>query len=192
MLLEAVRTRNEELAQTWRKSEQWATVEQLCSEWAHGTQGGLGPHRSVAGGPALVHNSCVLLEWTYLTREAASRGWEGISLRQPGPLPRYRGCAAAWPAGVRSRRELRARRLSSHVGLSALHLHEPAGHRPLRNVQSAQGLAPASLGPSYPARLPPLGTAHASAVCCSWGAAAEGWLQQQFPRSLPRGRYLFF
>lgn len=86
MLLEAVRTRNEELAQTWRKSEQWATVEQLCSEWAHGTQGGLGPHRSVAGGPALVHNSCVLLEWTYLTREAASRGWEGISLRQPGPL----------------------------------------------------------------------------------------------------------
>uniref|UniRef100_A0A8D0VH12 Nuclear protein localization protein 4 homolog n=1 Tax=Sus scrofa TaxID=9823 RepID=A0A8D0VH12_PIG len=32
LLLEAVRTRNEELAQTWKKSEQWATIEQLCSE----------------------------------------------------------------------------------------------------------------------------------------------------------------
>ncbi|XP_073092209.1 nuclear protein localization protein 4 homolog isoform X2 [Manis javanica] len=31
LLLEAVRTRNEGLAQTWKKSEQWATVEQLCS-----------------------------------------------------------------------------------------------------------------------------------------------------------------
>lgn len=33
LLLEAVRTRNEELAQTWKKSEQWATIEQLCSKW---------------------------------------------------------------------------------------------------------------------------------------------------------------
>lgn len=32
LLLEAVRTRNEELAQTWKKSEQWATIEQLCSK----------------------------------------------------------------------------------------------------------------------------------------------------------------
>ncbi|XP_075702083.1 nuclear protein localization protein 4 homolog [Rhinoderma darwinii] len=31
LLLDAVRTRNEELAQTWKKSEQWATIEQLCS-----------------------------------------------------------------------------------------------------------------------------------------------------------------
>nr|KAF6416641.1 NPL4-like protein, ubiquitin recognition factor [Molossus molossus] len=31
LLLEAVRTRDEELAQTWKKSEQWATIEQLCS-----------------------------------------------------------------------------------------------------------------------------------------------------------------
>lgn len=35
MLLEAVRTRNEELAQTWKRSEQWATIEQLCSEYPH-------------------------------------------------------------------------------------------------------------------------------------------------------------
>lgn len=34
LLLEAVRTRDEELAQTWKKSEQWATIEQLCSKWA--------------------------------------------------------------------------------------------------------------------------------------------------------------
>lgn len=32
LLLEAVRTKNEELAQTWKKSEQWATIEQLCSK----------------------------------------------------------------------------------------------------------------------------------------------------------------
>uniref|UniRef100_H0XCQ9 Nuclear protein localization protein 4 homolog n=1 Tax=Otolemur garnettii TaxID=30611 RepID=H0XCQ9_OTOGA len=31
LLLEAVRTRDEELAQTWKRSEQWATIEQLCS-----------------------------------------------------------------------------------------------------------------------------------------------------------------
>lgn len=27
-----MRTKNEELAQTWKKSEQWATIEQLCSK----------------------------------------------------------------------------------------------------------------------------------------------------------------
>uniref|UniRef100_A0A8B9JHT7 NPL4 homolog, ubiquitin recognition factor n=1 Tax=Astyanax mexicanus TaxID=7994 RepID=A0A8B9JHT7_ASTMX len=31
LLLDAVKTSNEELAQTWKKSEQWATIEQLCS-----------------------------------------------------------------------------------------------------------------------------------------------------------------
>ncbi|KAL4648635.1 hypothetical protein GN956_G6795 [Arapaima gigas] len=31
LLLDAVKTSNEELAQTWRKLEQWATIEQLCS-----------------------------------------------------------------------------------------------------------------------------------------------------------------
>ncbi|KAG7491224.1 hypothetical protein MATL_G00000680 [Megalops atlanticus] len=30
LLLDAVKTSNEELAQTWKKSEQWATIEQLC------------------------------------------------------------------------------------------------------------------------------------------------------------------
>uniref|UniRef100_A0A6I8SED5 Nuclear protein localization protein 4 homolog n=1 Tax=Xenopus tropicalis TaxID=8364 RepID=A0A6I8SED5_XENTR len=35
LLLDAVRTRNEELAQTWKKSEQWATIEQLCSTVGH-------------------------------------------------------------------------------------------------------------------------------------------------------------
>lgn len=32
LLLDAVRTSNEDLAQTWKKSEQWATIEQLCSK----------------------------------------------------------------------------------------------------------------------------------------------------------------
>uniref|UniRef100_A0A8C1VTP4 Nuclear protein localization protein 4 homolog n=1 Tax=Cyprinus carpio TaxID=7962 RepID=A0A8C1VTP4_CYPCA len=33
LLLDAVKTSTEELAQTWKKSEQWATIEQLCSEY---------------------------------------------------------------------------------------------------------------------------------------------------------------
>lgn len=33
LLLDAVRTSNEDLAQTWKKSEQWATIEQLCSKF---------------------------------------------------------------------------------------------------------------------------------------------------------------
>uniref|UniRef100_A0A8C5U9T6 Nuclear protein localization protein 4 homolog n=1 Tax=Malurus cyaneus samueli TaxID=2593467 RepID=A0A8C5U9T6_9PASS len=41
LLLEAVRTKNEELAQTWKKSEQWATIEQLCSK--RGIPGAGGP-----------------------------------------------------------------------------------------------------------------------------------------------------
>ncbi|PNJ88514.1 NPLOC4 isoform 5, partial [Pongo abelii] len=36
LLLEAVRTRNEELAQTWKRSEQWATIEQLCTSQVAG------------------------------------------------------------------------------------------------------------------------------------------------------------
>uniref|UniRef100_A0A673A0V2 Nuclear protein localization protein 4 homolog n=1 Tax=Sphaeramia orbicularis TaxID=375764 RepID=A0A673A0V2_9TELE len=32
LLLDAVKTSNEDLAQTWKKSEQWATIEQLCSK----------------------------------------------------------------------------------------------------------------------------------------------------------------
>uniref|UniRef100_A0A4W3K1V5 Nuclear protein localization protein 4 homolog n=2 Tax=Callorhinchus milii TaxID=7868 RepID=A0A4W3K1V5_CALMI len=30
LILDAVKTRNEEVAQTWKRSEQWATIEQLC------------------------------------------------------------------------------------------------------------------------------------------------------------------
>lgn len=32
LLLDAVKTSNEDLAQTWKKLEQWATIEQLCSK----------------------------------------------------------------------------------------------------------------------------------------------------------------
>ncbi|KAF6095873.1 NPL4-like protein, ubiquitin recognition factor [Phyllostomus discolor] len=50
LLLEAVRTRDEELAQTWKKSEQWATIEQLCS--TVGVQlPGLQEYGAVGGSP---------------------------------------------------------------------------------------------------------------------------------------------
>ncbi|MGH0154980.1 UNVERIFIED_CONTAM: hypothetical protein FKN15_033239 [Acipenser sinensis] len=50
LLLDAVKTSNEELAQTWRKSEQWATIEQLCST-VGGQSSGL-PDYGAMGGPA--------------------------------------------------------------------------------------------------------------------------------------------
>lgn len=50
------------------------------------------------------------------------------------PPCRHRRSAASGPPRVRSGRGLHARCRGRHVGLSALHLHEPAGHRPLRDV----------------------------------------------------------
>lgn len=47
---------------------------------------------------------------------------------------RHGRSAASRPPGVWSRGRLHARCHGRHVGLSALHLHEPAGHRPLRDV----------------------------------------------------------
>ncbi|XP_078231074.1 nuclear protein localization protein 4 homolog isoform X7 [Callithrix jacchus] len=44
LLLEAVRTRNEELAQTWKRSEQWATIEQLCNGASLFAQDGVQQH----------------------------------------------------------------------------------------------------------------------------------------------------
>ena len=63
LLLEAVRTKNEELAQTWKKSEQWATIEQLCSKKGVGVPLGGGPSgqgwAELAGGrTALLSNGC--------------------------------------------------------------------------------------------------------------------------------------
>nr|XP_057923024.1 nuclear protein localization protein 4 homolog isoform X2 [Doryrhamphus excisus] len=42
LLLDAVKTSNEDLAQTWKKSEQWATIEQLCSTVGGQPSGSLG------------------------------------------------------------------------------------------------------------------------------------------------------
>lgn len=69
MLLEAVRTKNEELAQTWKKSEQWATIEQLCSK--KGGRLGRGPlgqgWAEPAGGCAVLLSShcggCCRVGW---------------------------------------------------------------------------------------------------------------------------------
>ncbi|MEQ2187225.1 Nuclear protein localization protein 4 [Goodea atripinnis] len=62
LLLDAVKTSNEQLAQTWKKSEQWATIEQLCS-----TEGGQ-PSSSLGyeamGGPAVPASSAAM--WSCL------------------------------------------------------------------------------------------------------------------------------
>ena len=77
LLLEAVRTKNEEHAQTWKKSEQWATIEQLCSK--KGGPSGRGvPCPSgqgwakVAGGWWL-HSAALKLPW---------RSWEAPAGRK--------------------------------------------------------------------------------------------------------------
>ncbi|KAJ8263801.1 hypothetical protein GJAV_G00141420 [Gymnothorax javanicus] len=62
LLLEAVKTSDEDLAQTWKKSEQWATIEQLC-----GTVSGQssGSHEYGAmGGPSIPASSSAM--WSCL------------------------------------------------------------------------------------------------------------------------------
>uniref|UniRef100_A0A4W5MHS6 NPL4 homolog, ubiquitin recognition factor n=1 Tax=Hucho hucho TaxID=62062 RepID=A0A4W5MHS6_9TELE len=63
LLLDAVKTKNEDLAQTWKKSEQWATIEQLCS-----TEGGQssGPQEfgAMGGGPSTPASSSAM--WSCL------------------------------------------------------------------------------------------------------------------------------
>lgn len=66
--------------------------------------------------------------------------WAGTLSAASLPPCRHRRGAAARPPGVRGRRGPLARRRGRHVGLRALHLHEPAGHRPLRDVQPPQDL----------------------------------------------------
>ncbi|KAI5623454.1 nuclear protein localization protein 4-like [Silurus asotus] len=61
LLLDAVKTSNEELAQTWKKSEQWATIEQLCST-VGGQQGGSLDY--AMGGPSIPASSSAM--WSCL------------------------------------------------------------------------------------------------------------------------------
>lgn len=73
------------------------------------------------------------------------------------PPRRHRRRAASRPPGVRRRRGPHTRSLGRHVGLSALHLHEPAWHRPLRDVQPPPDLGlPGPAGRTGPAQ--PLGS----------------------------------
>lgn len=99
LLLDAVRTSNEDLAQTWKKSEQWATIEQLCSK------------------------SSRLLGNTYQIPKGR------MAHQRPLLPSRYGWRPALQLSGLRRHgRPLRARLLVGHVVLPSLHLHEPAGH----------------------------------------------------------------
>ncbi|KAL6475598.1 hypothetical protein MHYP_G00166380 [Metynnis hypsauchen] len=64
LLLDAVKTSNEELAQTWKKSEQWATIEQLCS-----TVGGqqTGSLDYAMGGPSIPASSSAMWSCQHCT-----------------------------------------------------------------------------------------------------------------------------
>ncbi|XP_014839478.1 PREDICTED: nuclear protein localization protein 4 homolog [Poecilia mexicana] len=62
LLLDAVKTSNEELAQTWKKSEQWATIEQLCSTVGGQPSSSLG--YEAMGGPAAPASSSAM--WSCL------------------------------------------------------------------------------------------------------------------------------
>uniref|UniRef100_A0AAX7TW01 NPL4 homolog, ubiquitin recognition factor n=1 Tax=Astatotilapia calliptera TaxID=8154 RepID=A0AAX7TW01_ASTCA len=62
LLLEAVKTSNEDLAQTWKKSEQWATIEQLCS--TVGGQPSSSLDYGAMGGPSVPASSSAM--WSCL------------------------------------------------------------------------------------------------------------------------------
>uniref|UniRef100_A0A673A0U6 Nuclear protein localization protein 4 homolog n=1 Tax=Sphaeramia orbicularis TaxID=375764 RepID=A0A673A0U6_9TELE len=62
LLLDAVKTSNEDLAQTWKKSEQWATIEQLCSTVGGQPSSSLG--YGAMGGPSVPASSSAM--WSCL------------------------------------------------------------------------------------------------------------------------------
>lgn len=57
LLLDAVKTSNEDLAQTWKKSEQWATIEQLCSKLLPVKRG------TFSGKPSILDGTAFFLCW---------------------------------------------------------------------------------------------------------------------------------
>uniref|UniRef100_A0A3B4TKD8 NPL4 homolog, ubiquitin recognition factor n=1 Tax=Seriola dumerili TaxID=41447 RepID=A0A3B4TKD8_SERDU len=62
LLLDAVKSSNEDLAQTWKKSEQWATIEQLCSTVGGQPSSSLG--YGAMGGPSVPATSSAM--WSCL------------------------------------------------------------------------------------------------------------------------------
>ncbi|KAG7269090.1 hypothetical protein CRUP_004359 [Coryphaenoides rupestris] len=62
LILDAVKTSNEDLAQTWKKSEQWATIEQLCS--TVGGQPSSSLDYGAVGGPSVPASSSAM--WSCL------------------------------------------------------------------------------------------------------------------------------
>ncbi|CAG03056.1 unnamed protein product, partial [Tetraodon nigroviridis] len=62
LLLDAVRTSNEDLAQTWKKFEEWATIEQLCSTVGGQPSSSLG--YEAMGGPSVPSSSSAM--WSCL------------------------------------------------------------------------------------------------------------------------------
>ena len=97
------------------------------------------------------------------------------------PSCRHSRGAASGPPRVRSCRGLLARHHGRHVGLRALHLHEPAGHRPLRDVQPAQDLGPPlpSLTPGPWSRAPRWAALEGRAGVAALGSLAHKASQHQ-------------
>lgn len=121
LLLDAVKTSNEDLAQTWKKSEQWATIEQLCSE----SQNMLNIH------PETTRH---IFHLTFLFSDRSQTLTFDLSRRHS------RRSAIEFPWLRCYGRPLGARLVLRDVVLSALHLHEPTRHRALRDVQPAAQL----------------------------------------------------
>lgn len=83
-------------------------------------------------------------------------GWGVIPALPRALSRRHGGCPAPGTAGIRRHGGLVARRGRGHVALPALHLHEPAGHGPLRDVQPAPFLAPLLPGATRSGRAAPV------------------------------------
>lgn len=99
LLLEAVRTKNEELAQTWKKSEQWATIEQLCSKKGGSLWEGLSPGRRSlvpwVGGKAVPQSRAA----PTALRRGAGWGWGAAEWDQCGVLRFAAAPPGCWPWG---------------------------------------------------------------------------------------------
>lgn len=133
LLLDAVRTSNEDLAQTWKKFEEWATIEQLCS-------------KSQCFQLLFNHFSKIGYKWLK-AKEESRVALKTIKLLSGASRHRWR--TALQLPGLRGHGGLVSPLfILCHVVLPPLHIHEPAWNRALRNVQPTPQLKPSP--PSHP------------------------------------------
>lgn len=99
LLLDAVRTSNEDLAQTWKKSEQWATIEQLCSKSSRLGHQGRGQVHVTSSASSLCPPSPTPIPPLQARLEASPPAlWATAPWGAPLSQPPHRPCGPAFTA----------------------------------------------------------------------------------------------